>query len=83
MGLRNIQNTSFHSGLATFLCHFATFRNPINIIRSFRTYISRNKYHHLAEQNQYTTKTIVSMTKTVKKDTLAYFLSIYFFVIIN
>ena len=58
--LKNIQITSFHSGLATF-------RNLISIIRSFRTYISRNKYHHLIEQNQYTTKAIVSMTKTAKR----------------
>ena len=65
--LKNIQITSFHSGLATFLCHFATFRNLISIIRSFRAYISRNKYHHLIEQNQYTTKAIVSMTKTAKR----------------
>lgn len=61
--LKNIQITSFHSGLATFLCHFATFRNLISIIRSFRAYISRNKYHHLIEQNQYTTKAIVSVCK--------------------
>lgn len=65
--LKNIQITSFHSGLATFLCHFATFRNLISIIQSFRAYISRNKNHHLIEQNQYTTKAIVSMTKTAKR----------------